>query len=99
MLRNVHHPELVHGIGDERAFDVILEHRRQPPSATTPPFAVVNALKASDAHQPFHPATADPDLTPENELGMNPADPVGSAGEPVKLPNRVDQMSVIDITN
>jgi hypothetical protein len=78
---------------------VILEHRRQPPSAATPPFAVMNALQSGDAHQPFHPTTTDPDLPPEDELGMNPTDSVGSAGEPVKLPNRVDQMSVIDITN
>ena len=99
VLRDVHDPKPVGCVSGEHPLDVILEYRREPATATAPPFAVVNTLQPCNAHQPLDPAVTDPQPPSEDELGMNTADPVGSPSESVKLQDRIDGVSIIDIAS
>ena len=41
------------------------------------------------------PAMTNPKLVSDDELGMNPTNPLGSASLPVKLTDRLDRVGVI----
>lgn len=99
MLRDVSHSELVRGIRGEDSFHVLFERGRQTTAAAAPPLAVMNALQPRDTHEPFNPTAPDPDSAAEHQLGMNPANPIGSSGDRMEVANRVDQIRILDITS
>jgi len=78
MLGDVGDPESVRAVSDEHSLDVIGEHGRLA-TATVSPATPVNALQSRLSHQPLDLPATDPQIPPENQLGVHPTGPIGSA--------------------
>jgi hypothetical protein len=66
MLGDVRDPKVVRGVGQEHAFHLVFEYRRQSTRRTVTPLAMVVALQPSQPHQTLDSALTDPQAPAED---------------------------------